>query len=122
MDAGKATLWRSDDGHTWSAMIMSEDAGRHSGGVAVNNAGIVAILIEPNSANVPDEQLVFVAHGSDVVSAIGAPVSVLDVVATPDQFIALARCQDAPGCTENYLLIGTPSEAAQVAAPTLPLP
>lgn len=118
---GIATVWRSVDGRSWTAVDISGEVGWVAAGLATNAAGTLAIVINVSDtiAGTGVPRAVFLPAGSEATSAVEIP-SFASMVAVGDRFLGVGYCPPDSGCAVHYVLVGTPSEAADSAPPQLP--
>jgi len=118
---GTATVWRSSDGHAWTATKVSEEPGWGVVGVAANDAGAVVMTVNLSEIRAGRfaPRAVFLPTGADATSAIDMPLGAA-MVAIGDRFVGVGTCVGNAVCSGPYVVIGTPSESTNAPAPTIP--
>jgi hypothetical protein len=112
-----AVVWLSNDGRSWLEVPITEAGGWQVSDLAAGEAGVLADIASTVRS---DERLVFVPSGTtSVSSSVAIPFRVTGLVALPDGFVAVGRCNSDP-CGGSFVAIGTLSESADSQDPTLP--
>ena len=120
--AGVATLWRSADGRSWTAMGLSEEAGTGAACLAMSADGTLVSVYGPFSETGPSAvHHAFIPNGSDQMSPFEMP-GISSVVARGSQFVGLLHCREVDPCIGTYILVGTPTEDPQAPGPSLSEP
>lgn len=118
-DQGQSRLaaWISADGRAWQDLGLETPSGTTSMGVAANISGAVIVGW---SLDAQSQDLWFLPGGSGTPSVVRFPFFVLDIVGTPDTFVALGGCSAEDGCSGPMVAIGRASESQEALDPTLP--
>lgn len=111
-------VWRSQRGTDWSVEGLQPGAGRFPDETATGNLGTVIVGQEP-PPGLPSARLWFLPHGStDGLSSKDLALSVGDISALQDRFVAIANCGPTADCASETIVIGKAPVATASASPS----
>jgi hypothetical protein len=111
-------VWRSQRGTDWSVEGLQPGAGRIPQATATGDLGRVIVGQKPRPG-LPSTRLWFLPHGStDALSSKDLELSVGDITALQDRFVAIATCGPTADCASETIVIGKTLLATASASPS----